>query len=280
MSAADVINGALAGDNLSFELLDEKGEVWGERTPTKRTGSGAVWEVVFNPRRLGVIERPWVRGFDGDSTEPQIIIQLREERIRVDTMIAAVRVVMDIPRMVDEANGKPVDPPSTEDPLPREIHDQIAKRIKEARKVGVRAIPMEIDTVEAITSALYGVGADLNRITDVAAGWRARAEKAEAHVEELQAKLDPEHSCACSYDHAGAVCGHHSPELARVIAERDATFALMLARAEKAEAESVRRTDLLREAGSLIAYMLEHGEWYSPEAVLARIDAELKGEAP
>lgn len=61
-----------------------------------------------------------------------------------------------------------------------------------------------------------------------------RAEKAEAerdealrHVEQLQDKLDPEHSCACCYDRADTICGHHSPMLAKAEAERDEARALL-----------------------------------------------------
>ena len=36
------------------------------------------------------------------------------------------------------------------------------------------------------------------------------------HIEELQAKIDPESDCACSYDEPGIVCMAHSPELMRL----------------------------------------------------------------
>jgi hypothetical protein len=52
------------------------------------------------------------------------------------------------------------------------------------------------------------------------------------HVEQLQDKLDPEHSCACCYDRPDITCGHHSPMLAKAEAERDeARAALREARA-------------------------------------------------
>ena len=68
-----------------------------------------------------------------------------------------------------------------------------------------------------------------------------------AHVEELQLKIDPEQSCACSYDEPGQVCLHHAPaikalreevERAKIVADKAwVKMDEQAARATKAEAE-------------------------------------------
>ena len=57
---------------------------------------------------------------------------------------------------------------------------------------------------------------DLIRERDEA---RAEVERQAKHIEELQAKIDAEMSCGCSYDAPGDVCSWHSPALAKAQAE-------------------------------------------------------------
>lgn len=44
-------------------------------------------------------------------------------------------------------------------------------------------------------------------------------ERQARHIDELQAKIDAERSCACSYDAPGDVCSWHSPALVKAQAE-------------------------------------------------------------
>ena len=89
----------------------------------------------------------------------------------------------------------------------------------------------------------------------------AERDEAQRHVEELQEKLNPEHSCACSYDHAGTICGFHSPML------------------EKAEAEIARLRGLLRRSRNQFEVLVDHGDWHEePEGLVAIIDAALATE--
>ena len=44
-------------------------------------------------------------------------------------------------------------------------------------------------------------------------------ERQAQHIEALQAKIDAEKSCACSYDAPGDVCAAHSPALTAARAE-------------------------------------------------------------
>lgn len=48
---------------------------------------------------------------------------------------------------------------------------------------------------------------------------KAEIERLRQHVEELQAKIDGEKDCACSYDEPGIVCVVHSPRLVKAEAE-------------------------------------------------------------
>lgn len=50
---------------------------------------------------------------------------------------------------------------------------------------------------------------------------RAELDKAQRHIEMLQAKLDAEKSCACAYDDPNEVCLPHSPLLEKARAENE-----------------------------------------------------------
>lgn len=50
---------------------------------------------------------------------------------------------------------------------------------------------------------------------------RAELDKAQRHIEMLQAKLDADKSCACAYDDPNEVCLPHSPLLEKARAENE-----------------------------------------------------------
>lgn len=66
--------------------------------------------------------------------------------------------------------------------------------------------------------------------------------------------------------------GYTARTLVMVEAERDAL------RQQLAERDKL--AELLREARRKMAYMLKHGDWYSPEELIERIDAELSELTP
>ena len=74
---------------------------------------------------------------------------------------------------------------------------------------------------------------------------RAELDKAQRHIEMLQAKLDAEKSCACAYDDPNEVCLPHSPLLEKARAEIErlrADLALEQSRivSQRSEIESLR----------------------------------------
>ncbi len=81
------------------------------------------------------------------------------------------------------------------------------------------------DKIDELESACEHLRVDLSST-------EARVSELEKHVEELQAKINPETDCCCSYDEPGQVCAVHSPrvsELERQLAELSKEAAEVLA---------------------------------------------------
>lgn len=93
---------------------------------------------------------------------------------------------------------------------------------------------------------------------------RAELDKAQRHIEMLQAKLDAEKSCACAYDDPNEVCLPHSPLLEKARAEIEQLQRsfddgyLMLEATQQANDQLRSKNELLREALRWYADPLNH----------------------
>lgn len=90
----------------------------------------------------------------------------------------------------------------------------------------------KIAEIRARHDAVNNVLRGSSQMHDDRAFLLAEVERQAQHIEELQAKIDAEKSCACSYDEPGDVCVTHSPALAtargeveRLRAEKEALYA-------------------------------------------------------